>query len=106
MANVKNAPNASRVSLYVPAENRYEDLLLWHMYRARCRMRGTSVFRQLVQFIRKDMTESPPTQEELTTMHEEARKHNVDAKASAPIADTAPPAPTENVIDIDFTAGA
>ncbi len=105
MANVKNAPNASRVSLYVPAENRYEDLLLWYMYRFRCRRRGTSVFRQLVQFIRSDLANDPPTQEELTAMHEEARKHNVDAGTSAPVKE-APPATAGDIDTMDFDGGA
>lgn len=104
MANVKNAPNASRVSLYIPAENRYEDLLLWHMYRARCKRRRTSVFRELVQFIRTDLTQHPPTSEELNAMHEEARKHNIDARTSAPI--KAEENSSSIPEDIDFTAGA
>ena len=88
MAKTKNAPNAARVSLYVPAGNKFEDLVSWHEWRGLCKARGTSVFRELVKIIRKELRESPPTERERVLMEEEVKAQNLDSYRKAPLKDS------------------
>lgn len=104
MAKMKNAPNAARVSLYVPAENKYEDLVWWHSFRGLCKFRGTSVFRELIKFIKREINNTPPSPEEQQFMEEEVRKSGLDPfkKAPTPQKPTKGQPPQENLDTIDF----
>lgn len=84
MAKMKNAPNAARVSLYVPADNKFEDLVWWHSFRGLCKLRSTSVFRELIKYIKRDINTNPPTPEEQQFMEEEVRKAGLDPFKKAP----------------------
>ena len=85
MAKMKGAPNAGRVSLYVPAANKWEDLALWHAFRGLCDSRGSSVFRELLKFIQRDLKENPPTPAEEARMQEFVYNSGINPHTLSPV---------------------
>lgn len=97
MAKMKNAPNAGRVSLYVPADNKYENMVSWYSFRKLCDIRGTSVFRELIKFIQRDLNENPPTAEQQHEMHEFVKANGLDPNTKSPISKSKPQKNTDDL---------